>query len=119
MPVSPSSHERGVRCVGTDGLSVGTAHDGVPAHLAGLSRAMVFREALTNLAALPLRGAYFIMLPLHIEEGSGGPGRAVAILPPPNDRVMTRSNPGRRRVVPANRGRLTEPALRRCGHRPC
>lgn len=74
-------HERGVLCVGTDGLSVGAAEDGVPAHLAGLSRSMVFVEALSNLATLPPRGAFFMMLPLKIEGGTGGPGRAIAFVP--------------------------------------
>lgn len=76
-------HQRGVRCVGTDGLSVGPAQDGAPTHLAGLSHGMVFIEALTNLGRLPVRGAYFIMLPLRIEEGTGGPGRAIAVVPAP------------------------------------
>lgn len=72
--------ERGVRCVGTDGLSVGAAEDGGPAHLAGLGRDMVFVEALTNLDRLPQRGAFFMMLPIKVENGTGGPGRAIAIL---------------------------------------
>ncbi len=72
--------DRGVRCLGTDGLSVGAAEDGGPAHLAGLGRDMVFVEALTNLERLPLRGAFFMMLPLKVENGTGGPGRAIAIL---------------------------------------
>lgn len=75
-------HGRGVRCLGTDGLSMGSADCGAPAHVAGLSRGMVFVEALTNLDRLPARGSYFIMLPLRIEDGSGGPGRAIAVLPP-------------------------------------
>lgn len=74
-------YEQGVRCVGTDGLSVGAADNGAPAHLAGLTRSMVFVEALTNLSGLPARGAYFLMLTLRIEGGSGGPGRAIAVLP--------------------------------------
>lgn len=75
-------YERGVRCVGTDGLSVGSAQDGGPAHLAGLRRSMVFVEALTGLDELPPRGAFFIMLTLKIEGGTGGPGRAIAVAPP-------------------------------------
>jgi kynurenine formamidase len=38
-------------------------------------------ENLTNLAALPPRGATFIGLPMKIRGGSGGPLRAVALLP--------------------------------------
>lgn len=51
---------RGVRCVGTDGLSVGPAEGGAPTHLAGLSRGMTFVEALAGLRALPPRGAWFL-----------------------------------------------------------
>ena len=74
-------HEKGVQCLGADGLSVGPADDGLPAHVAGLSRSTVFVEALTNLSALPPRGAFFLTLFLKIEEGTGGPGRAIAVLP--------------------------------------
>jgi len=38
-------------------------------------------ENLTNLGALPVRGAVFIGLPMKIGGGSGGPLRAVALLP--------------------------------------
>jgi kynurenine formamidase len=38
-------------------------------------------ENLTGLGALPARGATFIGLPMKIGGGSGGPLRAVAILP--------------------------------------
>ena len=72
--------ERGVRCVGTDGVSMGPVDDGVPTHLAGLGAGMVFVEALGNLDRLPPRGAVFLFLPLPIAGGSGGPGRAVAFV---------------------------------------
>ncbi len=75
--------ERGVRCLGTDGPSVGAAQDGAPAHLAGLTRGMVYVEALTGLAALPARGAWFLFLPIRLVGGTGGPGRALAVLPEP------------------------------------
>jgi isatin hydrolase len=73
--------DRGVRCVGTDGVSIGAVDDGEPAHTAGLSAGMVFVEALCNLAALPARGALFLFLPIKVRDGTGGPGRAVAFLP--------------------------------------
>lgn len=38
-------------------------------------------ENLTNLQALPHRGAYLIALPMKIEGGSGGPTRVVALVP--------------------------------------
>ncbi|WP_194396276.1 cyclase family protein [Microbacterium atlanticum] len=72
---------RGVRCVGTDGASMGPAHDGAPTHVAGLSRGMVFVECLAGLDQLPTRGAQFIFLPVKVAHSAGGPGRAVAILP--------------------------------------
>jgi isatin hydrolase len=74
-------HERGVRCVGTDGLSIGPADDGGPTHLAGLTQGMTFVEALSGLARLPTRGAWFLFLPLRLVGGTGGPGRAIAVLP--------------------------------------
>jgi isatin hydrolase len=74
-------HERGVQCAGTDGLSIGPAEGGAPTHLAGLSRDMVFVEALAGLDHLPPRGAWFLFLPLNLVDGTGAPGRALAVLP--------------------------------------
>ena len=39
-------------------------------------------ENLTGLERLPLRGAFIVALPMKIGGGSGGPLRAIAILPP-------------------------------------
>jgi len=39
-------------------------------------------ENLTGLDALPARGAWIVALPMKIGDGSGGPLRAVALLPP-------------------------------------
>ena len=72
--------ERGIRCLGTDGVSIGAADDGEPAHTAGLAAGMVFVEALANLDALPHRGSLFMFLPIKVRGGTGGPGRAVAFL---------------------------------------
>lgn len=36
---------------------------------------------LTNLEALPARGATVLALPMKVEGGSGGPLRAVALVP--------------------------------------
>jgi kynurenine formamidase len=38
-------------------------------------------EILTNLGDLPVRGAFFVFLPLKISGSSGGPGRAIALVP--------------------------------------
>ena len=74
-------YEKGVRCLATDGASIGAAQNGTPMHMAGLSREMVYIESLCNVEKLPTRGAKFVFLPLKIEGSSGGPGRAIAILP--------------------------------------
>ncbi|MGH2534940.1 MAG: cyclase family protein [Thermomicrobiales bacterium] len=74
-------HEKGIVTVGLDGVSVGPAHNGVPHHQFGLARGMLYIELLANLSKLPPRGAYFVCLPLKIEGGSAGPGRAIAFVP--------------------------------------
>lgn len=71
---------RGVRCAGTDAVSMGPAEGGRPVHVAALSAGMVFIEALCRLGELPARGATFIFLPLKVQGGSGSPGRAVALV---------------------------------------
>jgi isatin hydrolase len=74
-------HERGVKTIGIDAPSMGSAEEGIEVHQEGLSRGMLFVEMLTNLDQLPTRGASFIFLPLKIAVASGGPGRAVALVP--------------------------------------
>lgn len=71
---------RGVRCVGTDGASMGPAEAPRDTHVAGLSAGMVFIECLCSLRELPSRGATFVFLPLKLAGGSGGPGRALALI---------------------------------------
>jgi isatin hydrolase len=73
---------KGVRCLGIDAPSIGAAHDGRPAHEAGLSQNLLYIEGLTKLDKLPARGSYFIFLPLKIANSSGGPGRALAYVMP-------------------------------------
>jgi kynurenine formamidase len=73
--------DRGVTTIGLDGVSVGASHDGVPPHVFGLSRGMMYVELLANLKDVPARGAFFIFLPIKIAGGSAGPGRAVALVP--------------------------------------
>ena len=74
-------YECGIKCIATDGASVGAAEDGIPSHIAGLAHEMAYIESLCNVDQLPTRGAAFIFLPLKIEGSSGGPGRAIAVLP--------------------------------------
>lgn len=74
-------HEQGVGCFGLDGVSVGACQEGLSSHVAGLSRGMIYIECLANLDKLPVRGAYFVFLPIKLERSSGGPGRAIAFIP--------------------------------------
>ncbi|WP_418483158.1 cyclase family protein [Dysosmobacter sp.] len=74
-------YECGIKCIATDGASVGAAENGIPSHIAGLAHEMAYIESLCNVDQLPTRGATFIFLPLKIEGSSGGPGRAIAVLP--------------------------------------
>jgi kynurenine formamidase len=73
-------YEKGVRCVGTDGASMGSTQNGAPVHFYGLGKGMVYLEALCNLGQLPPRGSHFIFLPIKIKCSSGGPGRAIALV---------------------------------------
>jgi isatin hydrolase len=80
-PVMQLLIDRGVRCVGTDGPSMGSTHDGAPVHRTGLGAGVTFIEALCGLDQLPPRGAYFCFAPLRLARGTGAPGRAFAWLP--------------------------------------
>jgi kynurenine formamidase len=71
-------HERGVHTMGMDTPTVGASHDPNPAHWAGLQHGMNFVESLANLGELPVRGAYFVFVPVKIAHSSGAPGRAFA-----------------------------------------
>jgi kynurenine formamidase len=73
--------DRGVRCVGTDAPSMGAAHDGIPAHVEGLSNGQVFIEGLANLKDVPPDHGTFQFMPVKIARSSGGPGRAVVWIP--------------------------------------
>jgi len=74
-------HERGIATIGIDAPSMGSAEEGIEVHQEGLSRGMLFVEMLTNLDRLPIRGASFVFLPLKVAVASGGPGRAIALVP--------------------------------------
>jgi kynurenine formamidase len=73
---------RRIRSVGIDTASIdrGRSMD-FGAHRAFANANTPIFENLTGLAALPPRGAAFIGLPMKIGGGSGGPLRAVALLP--------------------------------------
>jgi kynurenine formamidase len=73
---------RRVRAVGIDTASIdrGQSKD-FRAHRALADANVVVFENLARLDALPPRGAVFLGLPMKIRGGSGGPLRAVALLP--------------------------------------
>ncbi|MCE0484693.1 MAG: cyclase family protein [Methylacidiphilales bacterium] len=73
--------DKGVKLFGTDCPSAGLLDEIVECHYLALGAGLLFVENLTNLAALPPRGAVFFFLPLKIVGGSGSPGRAIAAVP--------------------------------------
>lgn len=76
--------ERRVAALGIDTASTdyGPSRD-FPVHrIMGAANVPGF-ENLANLGQLPPTGAYLIALPMKIEGGSGGPLRAVALIPKP------------------------------------
>ncbi|MBT4866537.1 MAG: hypothetical protein HON53_15650 [Planctomycetaceae bacterium] len=72
--------EKGIRCVGTDGPTLGGADDrrALMTYWALGSSGMVGVEFLTSLGQLPKR-AYFLFAPVKIHGCHGGPGRAIAL----------------------------------------
>lgn len=72
--------EKGIRCVATDGPTLGGAEPkrALMAYWAMGSRGLVGVEFLTALDKLPQR-AYFIFAGLKIRGCHGGPGRAIAL----------------------------------------
>ena len=74
--------ERAVAALGIDTASIdyGRSTD-FQVHRIAAARNVPGLENLTNLDRLPARGAVVIALPMKIEGGSGGPLRAVALVP--------------------------------------
>jgi kynurenine formamidase len=74
--------QRGVAAVGLDTASLdpGRSADFM-AHRVAAEATVPGLENLTNLDQVPARGAWLIALPMMIEGGSGGPLRAVAMIP--------------------------------------
>lgn len=75
--------ERQVGVLGADVASIdyGQSTDFM-VHRIAAARNVPGLENLTNLARLPATGATVIALPMHIEGGSGGPVRVIALVPP-------------------------------------
>jgi kynurenine formamidase len=74
--------DRGVAALGVDTASIdyGRSADFM-VHRIAAARNVPGLENLTNLDQLPARGALVIALPMKIEGGSGGPLRAIALVP--------------------------------------
>jgi kynurenine formamidase len=74
--------ERGIAALGIDTASIdyGRSSD-FQVHRIAAAKNVPGLENLTNLDRLPPRGAIVIALPIKIEGGSGGPLRAVALVP--------------------------------------
>jgi kynurenine formamidase len=74
--------DRGVAALGVDTASIdyGRSTD-FQVHRIAAGRNVPGFENLTNLDRLPSRGAVVIALPMKIEGGSGGPLRAIALVP--------------------------------------
>jgi kynurenine formamidase len=74
--------ERHVGALGIDTASIdfGRSTD-FQVHRIAAARNVPGFENLTNLDRLPVRGAIVIALPMKIEGGSGGPLRAIALVP--------------------------------------
>jgi kynurenine formamidase len=74
---------RAIRAVGLDTPSIDHGPSTTfEAHRALLAREVPIFENLANLEQLPATGATLVALPMKIRGGSGGPLRAVAIVPP-------------------------------------
>lgn len=74
--------ERGVAALGVDVASIdyGQSAD-FPVHRLAMARNVPGLENLANLDELPATGAVVIALPMKIRGGSGGPLRAIALVP--------------------------------------
>lgn len=72
--------DRGIQHIGCDFPSLGQIQNDEGPHWIALENEMVVVEKLTSLSKLPPRGAYYMFFPLKIENGTGSPGRAIAIV---------------------------------------
>ncbi|ATG46888.1 cyclase family protein [Celeribacter ethanolicus] len=70
----------GTQCVGTDAGAAGGFEPPYPAHNLLHKNNRYGLASLTNLDKLPPKGAVFITAPLKIENGTGSPVRALALV---------------------------------------
>lgn len=73
--------EKGIRCVGTDGPTMGGVDREQAAHVAWLAatKNLLLIEYLTNLGAIEEQPSFFVFAPMKIKGTRGGYGRAIAI----------------------------------------
>ncbi len=76
-----TGREVGALGVDTASLDYGPSKD-FPVHRVAAAAEVPGLENLANLDRLPETGAWIVALPMKIAEGSGGPLRIVALLPP-------------------------------------
>lgn len=75
--------ERGVVGIGIDTLSTDAGHATTsPVHHCVLPAGLWQLEGMVNLEEVPTRGAWIVVAPLHLVDGSGTPARAFALVPP-------------------------------------
>jgi kynurenine formamidase len=76
------AHNRSVRALGTDTLSIDPGRSvSFCAHKILLKTNKYAIEALTNLEKLPPQGATIVVSPLKVAGGSGAPARVFALIP--------------------------------------
>jgi kynurenine formamidase len=75
--------ERGALGLGTDtlGIDSGSATDFVVHRQISLPRGVWHVENLTNLKSVPALGAWVVVAPLRLVDGSGSPCRVIALVP--------------------------------------
>lgn len=71
--------DKKVKHVGIDTPTMAAVQDDNSPHWVGLENGMVFVEKLCNLGKLPPRGSFYMFLGIKIKDGTGSPGRAIAI----------------------------------------
>jgi kynurenine formamidase len=78
---------RGIRCVGTDGPTLGGVDPATAREVEWLAatKGLVVVEMLTRLGAVADREAYFVFAPIKIAATRGGYGRALALVAAPED----------------------------------
>jgi kynurenine formamidase len=74
--------QRGAVGIGIDTLSTDAGYaDSSPVHHCVLPAGLWQLEGMVNLEQVPARGAWIVVAPLHLVDGSGTPARAYALVP--------------------------------------